>query len=45
MEQVTLKAEKKGQAQSGTRLEKSVELSVVIPISERHDDLRELYLQ
>jgi glycosyltransferase involved in cell wall biosynthesis len=45
MEQVTLKAEKKGQAQGRTGLETSVELSVVIPISERHDDLRELYLR
>jgi glycosyltransferase involved in cell wall biosynthesis len=45
MEQVTLKAETKGQAQGGSRPEKPVELSVVIPISERHDDLRELYLR
>ena len=45
MEHSKLLAEEKEQLQEKTSLEKSVELSVVVAISERHDDLRELYLQ
>ena len=37
--------ENEGSLQSAPTSEKSIELSVIVPISERHDDLRELYLQ
>lgn len=45
MEQTTLKARERDSMQKGTHPAESVDLSVVVPISERHDDLRELYLQ
>lgn len=44
MEKAALVVEEKAQKWEATRAERPVELSVVIPISERHDDLRELYL-
>lgn len=44
MEQTKLLDEVKEQAHGETISERSVDLSVVIPISEHHDDLRELYL-
>jgi len=40
-----LTASEEGPVQKGTGAEKPIDLSVVIPISERHDDLRELYHQ
>jgi glycosyltransferase involved in cell wall biosynthesis len=45
MEHAKLLVEEKGQLQGERNREKSVELSVVVAVSERHDDLRELYLQ
>jgi hypothetical protein len=45
MEQTKLLAEEKDQAQKEVTTEKPVEVSVVIPISEHHDDLRQLFLQ
>lgn len=37
--------ETKGRAEAAPGSEKTVDLSVVVPISERHDNLRELYVQ
>jgi glycosyltransferase involved in cell wall biosynthesis len=45
MESPILTANEEGPVQSGTGAERPIDLSVVIPISERHDDLRELYSQ
>lgn len=45
MEQTKLLEEEKAQELRQRIPEKSVDLSVVVPISEHHDDLQELYLQ
>jgi glycosyltransferase involved in cell wall biosynthesis len=45
MEQVTLIALGSGLTKRETEREASIELSVIIPISERYDDLQEFYLQ
>ena len=45
MEPAILTTKEEGPAQSETTAERPIALSVVIPISERYDDLRELYTQ
>jgi glycosyltransferase involved in cell wall biosynthesis len=45
MEPEILTEKEEGPAQRETSAERPIDLSVVIPISERHDDLRELYSQ
>ena len=45
MNQPDLKTEERMLMEKRTSPQRSVELSVVVPISERHDDLRDLYLQ
>ncbi len=45
MEPVRLLVEEKAERQRHTTLETQVALSVVVPISDRHDDVRELYLR
>ena len=45
MEQARLKSVEDSRIDREASTEVAVDLSVVIPISERHDDLREIYLQ
>lgn len=45
MDRPNLKTKERIPLENQTNPEKSVELSVVVPISDRHDDLRDLYLQ
>jgi len=45
VERGTLIAEPDERVSSETASEKTIDISVLIPISERHDDLRELFLQ
>jgi len=45
MEQKEAVLEKKEGVQEGKRPEDAIDYSVIVPISERHDDLREIYLQ
>jgi glycosyltransferase involved in cell wall biosynthesis len=45
MEHTKVLKEEKDQVQKDIRPDKSVELSVVVPISEYHDDLRQIYLE
>jgi glycosyltransferase involved in cell wall biosynthesis len=45
MEHIKVLMEEKNQVQKDIRPDKSVELSIVVPISEHHDDLRQIYLE
>ncbi len=45
MEDAKLIVEEKGRAQMETNSREPVEVSVVVPITEHHDDLRQIYLQ
>jgi glycosyltransferase involved in cell wall biosynthesis len=45
MEHTKVLMEEKDQMQRDTSPDKSVELSVVVPISEHHDDLRQIYFE
>ena len=45
MEQIRLLREREGRLQRETPSKRAVELSIVVPISERYDDLGDLYRQ